>query len=40
MIASTIAHACGKTPLLDHGRDFAIWEANFGALKVLNWASN
>ncbi len=37
MIASTIAHACGKTPSLDHGGDFAVWEANFGALKFSTW---
>jgi hypothetical protein len=33
MIASTIAHACGKIPSLNHGEDFIIWEANFRTLK-------
>ncbi len=37
MTASTIAHACGKIPSLDHGKDFAIWEANFITLKFSLW---
>jgi hypothetical protein len=37
MIASTIAHACGKIPSLDHGKDFAIWEADFKTLKFSLW---
>jgi hypothetical protein len=36
-IASTIAHACGKIPSLDHGEDFAIWEAEFKTLKFSLW---
>ncbi len=33
MIASTVAHACGKILSFDHGGDFIIWEVNFKALK-------
>ncbi len=29
MTTSTIAHACEKIPSLNHGGDFAIWEADF-----------
>jgi hypothetical protein len=29
MTTSTISHACEKTPSLDHGGDFAIWESDF-----------
>jgi hypothetical protein len=28
-----ISHACEKIPSLDHGGDFAIWEADFKTIK-------
>jgi hypothetical protein len=37
MITSIIAHACGKIPSLDHGEDFALWEADFRTLKFSLW---
>ncbi len=37
MTTSTIAHACGKIPSLDHGEDFAICEVNFITLQFSLW---
>ncbi len=37
MTTSTIAHACGKIPSLDHGGDFIIWEVDFKDLKFSLW---